>query len=56
MPLKIVCSECGHILYEGSYLKTPSEIMGKNEDVCPKCGKQLNPSTGSIHISPAEED
>ena len=41
LPQKVICQECGAILYEGADLKPPDEIILKHDGKCPKCGNKL---------------
>jgi len=54
MPQKIVCSECGAVLYEGELLKSPQDIVKKFEGKCPGCGKELVFTTEGVTVSPNE--
>ena len=42
MPQKVICEKCGFILYEGTDLKPPDEIIQNHEGKCPKCGKKIS--------------
>jgi hypothetical protein len=55
LPQKIVCSECGSILYNGVELETPSEIIQRHNGVCPQCKKKLEFESEKIKIIPNEE-
>ncbi|MEJ2241355.1 MAG: hypothetical protein P8Y18_04350 [Candidatus Bathyarchaeota archaeon] len=39
MPQKVICEKCGFVLYEGSELKPPDEIIQNHDGKCSKCGK-----------------
>ena len=52
LPQKITCFECGHILYEGSILKSPKDIIRRHEEKCPKCSRILELQRDSITIFP----
>jgi len=41
LPQQVVCEKCGFILYAGSDLKPPDEIIQTHEGKCPKCGKKI---------------
>jgi DNA-directed RNA polymerase subunit RPC12/RpoP len=41
VPQKIVCVECGEVLYDSKELKPPMEIIQQLEATCPQCGKHL---------------
>jgi DNA-directed RNA polymerase subunit RPC12/RpoP len=41
MPQRILCEDCNEILYQGSELVPPEEIIRKHDGRCPKCGKKL---------------
>jgi DNA-directed RNA polymerase subunit RPC12/RpoP len=56
LPQKVVCSECGHTLYEGDILKSPQDIVKKYDGRCPNCGKKLGFSMSGVDIYPCEED
>jgi len=55
MPIIVVCSECGQILYESGNLKTPSDVMKPYDGKCPKCNRTLNFSADRLSIYPYEE-
>jgi DNA-directed RNA polymerase subunit RPC12/RpoP len=42
VPQKVICEKCGHVLYEGTELKPPDEIIQTNDGKCPKCGKKIS--------------
>lgn len=54
MPQKIVCSGCGHILYEGEILKSPQDIVKKYAGRCPRCNKSLSFSSTGVKVTPQE--
>jgi len=54
MPQKIVCSECGDVLYKGDTLKSPQDILKKYNGRCPKCDKKLNFSHDKVNVTPSE--
>ncbi len=41
MPQKVLCSNCGHVLYEDEELVQPVEILKKFEFKCPHCLRPL---------------
>jgi len=41
MPQRIVCENCGHVLYSGIELKPPDEVSQQYTGKCPHCGKKL---------------
>ncbi len=41
MPIKIVCSNCGFVLYSKSELIAPEEIVKKFGTRCPRCLAKL---------------
>lgn len=55
MPQRILCSECGEVLYEGDLLKSPQDVIKKFEGRCPICGKELNFDTNSVTVKPCED-
>ncbi|MEJ5327506.1 MAG: hypothetical protein WHU54_04565 [Candidatus Bathyarchaeia archaeon] len=42
MPQLVICHGCKHVLYEGSELKPPDEILQSYDGKCPKCGRKLS--------------
>jgi len=52
MPQRVLCKECGAILYEGIELKTPDEVIQANNGKCPKCGRKLSLIPHKIEILP----
>ncbi len=52
MPQRVVCHGCSHILYEGTELKPPDEILHQYEGVCPKCGKKLSLLPIDVEVKP----
>jgi phage FluMu protein Com len=52
MPQKIICKECGEVLYEGELLKSPQDVIKKFEGRCPNCGKDLNFATDAVKVQP----
>ncbi len=55
MPLRVMCSECAHVLYEGNILRSPSDIAKRYEGRCPSCRKKLKTIIKSLSIYPYEE-
>lgn len=55
LPQKIVCRECGSILYHGLELETPTEIIQRHNGVCPQCKKKLEFETEKVKIIPFEQ-
>lgn len=55
MPQKILCAECGSILYHGLELETPNEIIQRHNGICPQCKKKLLFETEKVRIVPYEE-
>ncbi|MGA3404299.1 MAG: hypothetical protein ABSD49_01050 [Candidatus Bathyarchaeia archaeon] len=55
MPQKIVCADCGSILYHGLELETPIEIIQRHNGLCPQCKKKLEFETEKLRIVPFEE-
>ncbi len=57
MPQRIICGDCGKVLYEGNDLKLPEELIQQLKGVCPECGKKLSfdPTKININISQEEE-
>ena len=53
MPQKIICQECGELLYEGTDLKPPDEIIQRYNGKCPKCGRKLSIVPTSVEVKPA---
>jgi hypothetical protein len=41
-PQRVICHGCNHILYEGTELRPPDEIISQNGGKCPKCSRKLS--------------
>ena len=41
MPQKILCKNCGAVLYTGTELKPPDEIIQQYNGICPRCHNKL---------------
>ena len=53
MPQKVVCGDCGFILYEEKELMSIQEILSIHNGKCPKCGKRLSRTPKSVEVEPA---
>lgn len=56
LPQKIKCGKCDEILYNGTDIEPPSEIMRKFDGLCPKCGRKLNFEIDKVNIIPLIND
>ncbi len=54
MPQRVVCHECGFVLYEGVELKPPDEIVQSHDGKCPKCGKKLSFVPKDVEVKPSD--
>lgn len=54
MPQRVICRECGEVLYEGDLLRSPQDVIKKFEGKCPKCGKGLGFDGESVHVKPCK--
>ncbi len=54
MPQTVTCNQCGYLLYEGSELKPPDEIISKHNGKCPKCGKKLALVPINVEVKPVK--
>jgi hypothetical protein len=52
MPQRVICHGCNHVLYEGSELKPPDEIISQNSGKCPKCDKKLSLLPIDVEVKP----
>jgi DNA-directed RNA polymerase subunit RPC12/RpoP len=55
VPQKVICEKCGFVLYEGSELKPPDEIIQTNDGKCPKCGKKISFIPKKVDVIAANE-
>ncbi len=55
MPQKVICEKCGSILYEGTELKPPDEIIQINDGKCPRCGKKISFVPKKVEVIAANE-
>jgi hypothetical protein len=49
---RVVCQQCGFVLYEGAELKPPDEILHQYNSKCPKCGKKLSLLPINVEVKP----
>jgi len=52
LPQRVVCHECGHVLYQGAELRPPDEILQEHDGKCPKCGKKLSLVPINVDVKP----
>jgi len=52
VPLRVICQDCGIVLYEGAELKPPYEIIEIFNGKCPNCGKKLSHIPTQVEIKP----
>jgi hypothetical protein len=52
LPQRVVCHECGHVLYEGFELRPPDEIISQNGGKCPKCNRKLSLLPLDVEVKP----
>jgi RNase P subunit RPR2 len=56
LPQKINCKNCKKILYEGKEIESPSEIIRKNNGLCPSCKGKLNFKIENVKIIPISDN
>jgi hypothetical protein len=52
MPQRVICHGCNYVLYEGSELKPPDEIISENGGKCPKCNRKLSLLPIDVEVKP----
>ncbi|MBC7131088.1 hypothetical protein H5T51_07730 [Candidatus Bathyarchaeota archaeon] len=52
MPQRVLCHECGYVLYEGEELKPPDEILQRYDGKCPGCGRKLAFLPLNVEVEP----
>ncbi|MFA5571946.1 MAG: hypothetical protein GX799_01920 [Crenarchaeota archaeon] len=55
MPERVICHDCKHVLYEGSELKPPDEIIQSYSGKCPKCGRKLSLLPLGVEVKPVSK-
>ena len=55
MPQKILCKECGEVLYVGDLLKSPRDIIKQFDGKCPVCNKELVFDPEAVRVKTADE-
>jgi hypothetical protein len=55
LPQKVICEKCGFILYEGSELKPPDEIIQNHDGKCSKCGKKISFIPKKVEVKSANK-
>lgn len=51
MGIRIICSNCKTVLYDGKELVSPREIIDKYDSICPKCSSFLTFDPSRMNIS-----
>jgi ribosomal protein S27AE len=52
LPQRVICKQCGYILYDGAELRPPDEILHEHNGKCPKCGKKLALIPINVEVKP----
>jgi DNA-directed RNA polymerase subunit RPC12/RpoP len=52
MPQRVECQKCRHVLYEGTELTPPDEIVQRYNGKCPNCGKKLLFNPANVDVKP----
>jgi len=52
LPQRVICHGCGQVLYEGTELKPPDEIIHQHDGKCPNCSKKLSLLPLSVDVKP----
>ncbi|MEM1990908.1 MAG: hypothetical protein QW782_09810 [Candidatus Bathyarchaeia archaeon] len=55
MPQRVLCDNCGEVLYQGVDIKSPEEIYQIHNGRCPKCGRKLSLMPQRVRVLPARE-
>jgi hypothetical protein len=55
LPQQVLCEKCGCVLYEGSELKPPDEIIQTHDGKCPQCGKKISFVPTKVEVKSADE-
>jgi hypothetical protein len=55
VPQKVICEKCGFVLYEGTELKPPDEIIQTHEGKCPECGKEISFIPKKVEVTAAKD-
>jgi len=55
LPQKVICEKCGFVLYEGTELKPPDEIIQTNDGKCPNCCKKISFIPKKVDVIAANE-
>lgn len=55
MPQRVICEKCGFILYEGSELKPPDEIIQTHDGKCTKCGNKISFVPKKVEVKSADD-
>jgi predicted RNA-binding Zn-ribbon protein involved in translation (DUF1610 family) len=52
LPQRVICQQCGYVLYDGAELRPPDEILHEHDGKCPKCGKKLALIPINVEVKP----
>jgi DNA-directed RNA polymerase subunit RPC12/RpoP len=54
LPQKVICEKCSFVLYEGTELKPPDEIIQTHDGKCPNCGKKISFIPKKVEVKSAD--
>ena len=54
LPQRVICQQCGYVLYDDAELKPPDEILHEHNGKCPKCGKKLSLIPINVEVTPTK--
>jgi hypothetical protein len=55
LPQRVICEKCYFILYEGTELKPPDEIIQTHDGKCPHCNKKISFVPKKVKVKSADE-
>jgi predicted nucleic acid-binding Zn-ribbon protein len=55
MPQRVICHGCRHVLYEGTELRPPDEIIQGCGGNCPNCGRKLSLLPQDVEVKPVSK-
>jgi predicted RNA-binding Zn-ribbon protein involved in translation (DUF1610 family) len=55
VPQKVICEKCGFVLYAGTELKPPDEIIQMHEGKCPECGNEISFIPKKVEVTAAND-
>jgi hypothetical protein len=55
MPFEIVCDDCGFVLYRGSEMRSPKDVMRTFKGRCGNCAEKMSIDNYKVEVAMANK-